>query len=101
MTKQNELIVADNAEKRLISEIRSKGFNVQPCKKGPDRIKMGIKSLQDYRLIVCGDSPNLITELSSYRWNDKKSGIPHDDHNHLIDPTRYAFDRLTNMVSIF
>lgn len=101
LTKQNELIVADNAEKRLISEIRSKGFNVQPCKKGPDSIKMGIKSLQDYRLIVCGDSPNLITELSSYRWNDKKSGIPHDDHNHLIDPTRYAFDRLTNMVSIF
>jgi phage terminase large subunit len=49
----------------------------------------------DYKLIVCGPSPNLKTELNNYIWNDKKAGIPIDKFNHLIDPLRYAFEMLS------
>lgn len=100
-TEKGNLIVADCAEKRLINELISANYNVQPCRKGKDSIKTGIKNMQDYQIIVCGDSPNLETELNNYIWNDKKAGIPVDKYNHLIDGIRYVLDRLTTSVGLF
>tara|TARA_R110001632_G_scaffold72283_3_gene167235 strand:+ start:846 stop:2039 length:1194 start_codon:yes stop_codon:yes gene_type:complete len=88
----NDLIVADNAEPRLISELQLAGFNVVPCKKGKDSIKNGIARMANYHFIVEGN--NYIKELNNYVWNDRKSNTPIDNHNHLIDATRYAFDDL-------
>jgi PBSX family phage terminase large subunit len=90
-----DLIVADSAEMRLISDLYNKGLNIVPCKKKPGSVQAGITAMQDYKIIITPKSHNLKTELSNYVWNDKKSGIPIDSFNHLIDAMRYAFERMT------
>ena len=94
LVNKDELIIADNSEKRLIFDIRKKNFNIHPCIKGAGSVKKGIKDIQSYQIIVTDDSYNLIKELNNYVWNDRRSGIPVDDYNHLLDSLRYAFDRL-------
>ena len=84
------LIIADSAEPRLISEIRSKGCNIKPSIKGQGSITYGISLLQDYDLIIDENSINLIKELNNYAWLEKKSNTPIDKFNHLIDAVRYA-----------
>ena len=84
------LIVGDSAEPRLLSEIKAKGCNVRPSKKGQGSVTYGISLLQDYDIIVSPDSTNLIKELNNYRWLERKSNTPIDKYNHLIDAVRYA-----------
>ena len=43
-----DLVIADCAEKRLISDLRSKGINIKRCKKGAGSIKKGIKDIQSF-----------------------------------------------------
>jgi phage terminase large subunit len=85
---QNELIVADSAEPRLISELKARGLNI----KGIDKPKIvdRIALVQDYELIVDPDSINIIKELNNYVWHDKKSQTPIDDYNHHLDPIGYV-----------
>jgi len=87
---QGGLIIADSAEPRLISEIRSKGCNVKPSVKGQGSVTYGISLLQDYDLIISEDSINLVKELNNYSWLERKSNTPIDKFNHLIDAVRYA-----------
>jgi len=84
-----ENIIADSAEPKTISELKSYGFNIRGAKKGADSIKHGIQLLQEYDMLVTSGSLNLIKELRNYQWNDKKSNVPIDNHNHLIDGMRY------------
>ena len=84
---ENRLIVADSAEPRLISELKLSGCNIKPIEK--PKITDSIALLQDYELIIDADSTNLIKELNNYSWHDKKSEVPIDDFNHLIDALRY------------
>jgi len=91
---KNDLIVADNAEPRLIAELQSKGWNVVPCTKGRDSVRLGLVKMMDYTIVSTEDCHNMHKELNNYIWNDKKSNTPIDDWNHLIDATRYAFDEL-------
>lgn len=96
--KENDLIVADNAEGRLISDLKSKGLNIIPCVKGQGSVQAGITALQDYKIVITPTSNNFKSELSNYIWNDKKAGIPVDAFNHLIDLTRYSFNYLVGKV---
>lgn len=89
VTNQDELIIADSAEPRLIDEIWNEGFNIKPCIKGPDSIRTGIRLMQGYKLIVDPESHNLKNELNNYRWHDNRSGKPIDDWNHICDGARY------------
>ena len=84
----NNLIIADSAEPRLISELKQRGLNI----KGIDKPKIidRIALLQDYQIIIDKDSINLIKELNNYVWHDKKSETPIDDYNHLLDALGYA-----------
>jgi phage terminase large subunit len=101
IANEKDLIIADNSEPRLIHDIRTNGnLNIFKCVKGSGSIKKGINDIQSYKIIVCGESNNLVKELSNYVWNDKKAGIPIDANNHLADSFRYAFDRL-NRKKIF
>ena len=84
------LIIADSAEPRLISEIRSNGCHIKPSVKGQGSITYGISLLQDYDLIISEDSINLVKELNNYAWLERKSNTPIDKFNHLIDAIRYA-----------
>ncbi len=88
------MIVADSAEPRLIHEIAAKGLNIQKAIKGPNSVLYGITKMLEYRIVITKDSYNLESELSNYVWNDKRSGIPVDKDNHIIDSLRYAFIRL-------
>ena len=93
---KNDLIIADNAEPRLIAELWDKGFNINPCQKGKDSIKNGIAKMQDYEIVVTTDSINMKKELNNYAWHDRKSNTPQDNYNHLIDAVRYAFTDLVD-----
>lgn len=94
--RPNDLIVADSAEDRLISDLKSKGLNIIPCTKGQGSIQAGITAMQDFRIVITPQSVNIKTEISNYVWNDKKAGIPVDAFNHAIDSIRYAFGQLSN-----
>ena len=84
------LIVADSAEPRLISEIKSSGCNIVPAIKGQGSITYGISLLQDYDLVIDGESVELIKELNNYCWLEKKSQTPQDSYNHCLDALRYS-----------
>ena len=65
------LIVADNAEPRLINELKENHkLNIVPTIKGADSVKYGISLIQDYELIIDENSVDLIKELNNYRWRE-------------------------------
>jgi len=97
----NELIVADCAEPRLISEIQAKGFNMVACTKGPDSIRLGLVKMMDYEIIVERDDTETVKELNNYVWNDRKSNTPIDKFNHIIDAVRYGVDELSQESTFF
>ena len=84
------LIVGDSAEPRLISEIKSSGCNIVAAIKGQGSITYGISLLQDYDLVIDGESVELIKELNNYCWLEKKSQTPQDSYNHCLDALRYS-----------
>jgi phage terminase large subunit len=82
-----KLIIADSAEPRLISELKSKGNNI----KGIDKPKISerVRLLQDWTIIVDPDSKDIIKELNNYAWSNKAGEVPNDDFNHTLDPLGY------------
>lgn len=94
--KPRDLIISDTNEPRLFHELRKKGLNIQKASKQKDSVINGIRSMQDYTLIIDPKSYNLKKELNNYAWNDQKSSTPIDEYNHLIDAARYAFSRLVS-----
>ena len=86
---RSALIIADSAEKRLISDL-STSFNIRGISKRGTVVEW-IKKMQDYEIIITEDSPNLERELRNYQWHDKKAGVPIDAFNHLIDGIRYCY----------
>lgn len=86
----NGLIIADSAEPRLISELKTLGLNIKPCEKGPGSVSAGISAMQDYKIIITPGSTNIAKELNNYVYHDSKAGVPVDAYNHCIDSARYA-----------
>ena len=82
-----KLIIGDNAEGRLIDELRYKGNNVVRCDKPP--IEFGVSIMQDYEIIVEQNSQNIAKELNNYVYLDKGSKLYVDNYNHSIDGIRY------------
>lgn len=89
----NEMIVADSAEPRLISELKSRGLNIHKVKKTNGSVLAGIAMMQDFKIIVDRTSTNIIKELNNYVWHSSNDR-PIDKHNHYIDAIRYALTRL-------
>jgi len=97
-------IVADCAEPKSIAEIRSKGWRVQPSKKGADSITQGISLLNRYEKHITNRSINIINEFRNYKWREDVDGnpinVPIDKNNHSIDAVRYvALNFLANRSS--
>lgn len=85
------LIVADNAENRLINELRYKGNNIIEAIKGAGSITAGISLIKDFEIIVSPESKNIIAELNNYVWLDRENTTtPVDKYNHTLDAIRYA-----------
>lgn len=92
-----QLIIADSAEPRLISELKSKGCNIKATEKGQGSISAGIALMQDFEIIVEHNSINIAKELNNYVYADKGSKLFVDNFNHAIDAIRYnVFYHLSN-----
>ena len=89
--KENDLIVGDSAEPRLIEDLRKKGLNIKPTQKSPGIVTASILKMLEYQIVITPDSHNIKKEFKNYCWSDKKAGIPIDKYNHGIDAVRYAF----------
>ena len=91
---RRDVVIADCAEPKSISEINSFGFNVRPSSKGPDSIKNGIQILQRYKINVTRRSTGIIQEMKRYKWEVDKNGVmlnvPIEVWNHGIDAIRYV-----------
>lgn len=97
----DQLVVADSAEPRTISEMRNLGLNVCGARKGPDSIDHGIRWLQNLEHIYIDKErcPNTYREFVSYEYaRDRQgrfiSGYP-DKNNHSIDSLRYGTEVLS------
>lgn len=95
---KNELIIADSAEPKSISELRNYGLNIRSVKKGPDSVAFGIKFLQSLEEIIIDDlrCPETAREFLGYELDkdvngNYKAGYP-DKNNHSIDAVRYALN---------
>jgi len=86
------LIVCDTNEGRTIKRLQKNGYNLQKAVK--NIISEDIREIKQYLIIVDPNSDNLKSELNNYEWNDKKSDVPIDSWNHLLDAFRYGFRRL-------
>jgi phage terminase large subunit len=94
---QANLIIADSAEPRLISELKSKGCNIKGTEKGAGSISAGIALMQDFEIIVESNSQNIAKELNNFVFADKGSNLYIDKYNHAIDAIRYnVFYHLAN-----
>lgn len=91
--KKTDLIIADSDEPKSIEEIKREGWNIRGCKKGPDSIRYGISTVKQFKINVCRNSHNLLSELNLYKWKEDRNGdptqTPVDKHNHALDALRY------------
>jgi phage terminase large subunit len=97
------LVIADSAEPKSIAEIQSYGVNIQPCNKGADSIRHGIKAVQDQRISVTRNSVNILSEYRNYLWAVNKDGnvipgVPEGGKDHTMDATRYAINSLIPVI---
>jgi len=94
-----ERIRADSAEPKSIEELRRLGIpKIRGVKKGPDSVRFGLLTLQDYEIVIHPKCTNFIREISAYIWqkeNDSDLGRKHPDprcEDHLMDAMRYAME---------
>lgn len=96
-------IVADSAEPKSIEDLHRAGWNVHPCKKGPDSIRFGIDCMSSKNIHITPESKNLQKEFYSYTWKQDKNGKylpePVDAYNHGIDACRYMTIDMTKKPS--
>lgn len=92
-----ERIRADSAEPKSNDDLRRLGIGrITASVKGKDSVLNGIAAINEYRITVAPCCSNMIKELSSYiydeRRNDRGQRMPKDSENHLCDALRYAFE---------
>lgn len=99
LVNRNELITADSAEPKSISDYKSYGAFIRGAEKGPDSVNYGMKWLQSLNHIYIDKRrcPNTFREFTRYEYERDKddnviSGYP-DRDNHHIDAVRYALER--------
>ena len=100
MMTENEIVTADSAEQKSISDYKSYGaYGCRPAEKGPDSIRYSMKWFQSLNHIYIDPKrcPETYTEFIEYEYDRDKddeiiSGYP-DYNNHHIDACRYATER--------
>lgn len=95
-----DLITADSAEPKSVSDYRDYGAFCRGAIKGPDSVRYGMKWLQSLTKIVIDPvrCPATAKEFSEYEYertpdDEIISGYP-DENNHSIDAVRYAMERV-------
>jgi len=101
-----EVITADSAEQKSITEIRRNGIlRIRSSVKGPNSVIYGIGRLLQNKIVVDERCTNLIEEFENYTWEkDKKTNEyinkPVDSFNHGIDALRYGLESVLKVSSI-
>lgn len=97
---ESDLITADSAEPKSVSDYRDYGSLCRPAIKGPDSVRYGVKWLQSLKAIVIDPitAPFTADEFTKYEYDRTPddeiiSGYP-DHDNHSIDSVRYAMERV-------
>jgi phage terminase large subunit len=97
-------IIADSAEPKSISELRSCGMDIYGAVKGADSVDYGMKWLQDRAHIYIDKErcPNTYREFVTYEYlkdrNGKFISAYPDKNNHAIDATRYGMNDLIKVL---
>lgn len=96
----SDLLTADSAEPKSISDLRDYGSLCRGTEKGPDSVRYSMKWLQSLRAIVIDPvrCPETAREFTHYEYDKTPdgeviSGYP-DANNHSIDAVRYALNRI-------
>ena len=97
---ESDPIIADSAEPKSVSDLRSYGCSCRGAEKGPDSVRYSMKWLQSLKAIVIDPArcPETAREFTHYEYErtadgDVVSGYP-DANNHSIDAVRYALNRV-------
>lgn len=97
-------IKADSSEPKSIKELNDLGLFVEGAEKGPDSISVGIQRLNQFEIIICEDSKNLMEESENHVYkldkNKEPTNQPEDDWNHAIDATRYGIEDMFNYTDL-
>lgn len=92
--KTNFKYWADSAEPREINEMYNAGINVHPVRKYAGSVIAGITKIQEYKLIITADSPNMKKEFENYIYAKDKNGNwlnePVKAFDHCMDSMRYV-----------
>ena len=103
LAKPKAPVVGDSAEPKSIEEMYKYGVSVQPCVKGVDSVRFGIKHVQSLRISYLSTSLNLKQEYENYVWKINKDGdnVGIEDpkcENHLMSAVRYALNTFVKPV---
>jgi phage terminase large subunit len=86
-------IIADSAEPKSITELKSYGWNIREAQKGADSVTFGIQQMQSRKQHILASSVNIIREFQTYSWAKNKNGDrltkPIKKYDHAIDAIRY------------
>lgn len=90
---KSDIIVADSAEPKTISALRSLGYSIVGVIKGKDSVLMGIDAVKRHRIFIEENSQNLLLAMERYKWKKSASGAqlrePDHDFSDLPDAFRY------------
>ena len=90
---RDKVIRADSAEPQRIEEISQAAFNIFPCTKGKDSVKIGIDRVKRVLTHITKNSTNIIMEKKGYKWKEDKNGNVLDEpvkfKDHAMDAERY------------
>ncbi|WP_418544651.1 PBSX family phage terminase large subunit [Hominenteromicrobium sp.] len=97
--EEKQLITADCAEPKSISDLQAEDLKCIPCHKEPGCVAYRVKWLQHRRIVIDPKrTPEAYREFVNYSYATDKDGnflseLP-DKDNHTIDACAYALDRL-------
>lgn len=98
---QDELVIADSAEEKSVSDYKAFGLNCRASEKGPGSVAYSMKWLQSLTAIVIdpGRCPDTAREFTEYEYErDPKTGEVMEGYpdvaNHHIDAVRYGTNRI-------
>jgi PBSX family phage terminase large subunit len=98
--KEDDIITADSAEPKSISDFRSYGSSMRGAEKGAGSVEYSMKWLSSLAKIVIDPKrcPISAQEFSTYEFQQDKDGNYIsgyiDADNHCIDSVRYALNRI-------
>ena len=96
-TTRNDTVWCDAAEPRTIEELRRRGVNARPAKKGRDSVRQAITFIKQHTLHLTAASVETKKEWQQFKWSEDREGRlidkPIDFAKHSSDAVSYAINR--------